>query len=419
MPRVNRTPRLPPQLRAQQKETSRLPSWETVKKIVFVVFSGWAIARGGEHVSSILQGRATLLPEDPINAFPSTVAHVVHPGVLSVGRNGCPLTNERVTIEECQAATDAATQFLQEFQSRDYHRVMNNYRIRRSGGAIIRVPTSIAFKGGMKTLVIGTEAKELINHKEALKYIEAEVLSRPSFWDLPTGEISNMFLTYNKILTEGLEQLDECASSSCQAGELRTDYIFMNTHKGGLEEALQSASDEELEAFARFQEVNREIDLLSEEDQHSIKHLFNAVKVDPQDLKTEFPKLMMELKALGVAVRDNGMDPFKAAAQFHERAGEVHPFWLANGRAARDWMNVLLMTGGYQPVVFKSDEEYMSHCQQGVDGFEVYLRKEYFEQLFPKEGSSSWLPQIAVTALAGVVTKLCSPFGKGQERATS
>lgn len=96
---------------------------------------------------------------------------------------------------------------------------------------------------------------------------------------------------------------------------------------------------------------------------HSHKEIASALRI----LKSETLKLYRQ-------------DPIAAAALFHTGYVAIHPHKDANGRVARAVMNLLLMSAGYDRVVFYSNEEYMRATNEAVrknqpEIFEEFLRK--------------------------------------------
>ena len=67
---------------------------------------------------------------------------------------------------------------------------------------------------------------------------------------------------------------------------------------------------------------------------------------------------------------DEGLHPLKLAATFHYQFVSIHPFDDGNGRMARILMNLILMQGGYVPVVIQttSKEEYLLALEQADAG---------------------------------------------------
>ena len=76
---------------------------------------------------------------------------------------------------------------------------------------------------------------------------------------------------------------------------------------------------------------------------------------------------------------EKGRSVLLKAPEFHYRFIRIHPFDDGNGRKARILMNFILMTGGYPPVVIKSEkkEKYYAALQQADGGdlqfFFVYI----------------------------------------------
>lgn len=87
----------------------------------------------------------------------------------------------------------------------------------------------------------------------------------------------------------------------------------------------------------------------------------------------EFDTLFKKLRSTTIKKFKN--DPVEAAAYFHFHYVKIHPHADANGRTARAVMNLILMSAGFDPVIFPSNNQYTNAClNSDSKPFELFLR---------------------------------------------
>jgi Fic family protein len=178
------------------------------------------------------------------------------------------------------------------------------------------------------------EHLEIINHKEAIDYIEE--LSRKKTTELRKSDLFNI----HSIILQGIDPKN--------AGKYRDVPVYVNLKDG-------------------------------------TKHIFcDPLKiVDEMDLFFEW--LFAEKKEHPVIV----------AAEAHTRFVSIHPFIDGNGRTARLIMNLLLLQNGYTPAIIKNKEriKYLD----AIESWQRDGNKEKFYELlaeYEKESLEKYLETI-------------------------
>ena len=98
---------------------------------------------------------------------------------------------------------------------------------------------------------------------------------------------------------------------------------------------------------------------------------------NPQKMEAELQELLEEIKAA------EGKDVMTIAAYLHLRFEEIHPFADGNGRVGRTLLNYYLMTHGFPPLIFFSEDKktyYLSlavYDKTGeIKGFIEFLKEQ-------------------------------------------
>lgn len=112
----------------------------------------------------------------------------------------------------------------------------------------------------------------------------------------------------------------------------------------------------------------------------------DGVGASPKDVKRELQELLEEIKAA------DGKDVMTIAAYFHLRFEEIHPFADGNGRVGRTLLNYYLMTHGFPPLIFYSEDKrtyYLSlavYDKAGeIKGFIEFLKEQMVKTWEKKE----------------------------------
>jgi Fic family protein len=178
------------------------------------------------------------------------------------------------------------------------------------------------------------EHLEIINHKEAIDYIEA--LSRKKMEELRRTDIFNI----HSIILQGID--------SKNAGKYRDVPVYVHLNDGK-------------------------------------RYMFcDPLKIiDEMDIFFEW---LCSLKS---------EHPVITAAQAHTRFVSIHPFIDGNGRTARLIMNVILLQNGYAPVVIKNKDrtQYLDaiECRQQNNE-----KEKFYEMMirYEKESLEKYLETI-------------------------
>jgi len=149
------------------------------------------------------------------------------------------------------------------------------------------------------------EHLEIVNHKEAIDYIEA--LSRRKRSELTRTDIFNI----HAIILQGIDPKN--------SGKYRTSPVYVLLANGS-------------------------------------KHIF----CDPLLIADEMDAFF------GWLLADSREHPVIIAAEAHTRFVSVHPFIDGNGRTARLIMNLILLQNGYVPAIIKNDQraQYLDALEQ-------------------------------------------------------
>jgi hypothetical protein len=105
-----------------------------------------------------------------------------------------------------------------------------------------------------------------------------------------------------------------------------------------------------------------------------LKKYFALNTLKHNDIKTQMTDMLGKTKRL---VKK---DPLEAAAYFHMRLVNIHPWDDGNGRVARLGANLLLIKGGFPAIAFTSEERYATAIHDFNQGnpkaFRIFLEEE-------------------------------------------
>lgn len=385
----------------QTKTTTRQTNYDTLKKVIAValivlVVVGVFIPPSMffqppmNHTNSCEQGEcSTSIPAlvpytstptyvhgngHPIQSFPLNLYRVIHPGLMTVkDGTSCVISSALSSPKECEELSDLLVKVLEKYQPSDYYAIKAS---KSEKGVPVTDPyTSI-------TVNIGMDARKVINHQQALKYLEKNVLTNPDFFHNDKSKILNAIMETHRLTVNHL---------SSTAGNFRTQMVIVRDDKTAwTEEGLLGA----LVRNGGTNEHKKHLMNLYKK----ITHSFPAEKAFQEATEAEMEALKMvcfvpcaveeveahmdifvsEIKELAQKILNCEIDTIAAAAYIHQQLGIIHPFEDANGRVARAWMNVILQLGGYDAIAIPNEEEYTQAViedQKNPGTFVSYLEK--------------------------------------------
>jgi len=301
-----------------------------------------------------------------LNSFPVYLDRAIHPGLHSLDDKGSFLIISDKDMEEMSNVRDILVYTQAQTQGHDFGEVAFNEK-----GSTV----AVGYPGQHVTsLSLGMNPKKVVNYKKALRYLEKRVVRNQVFFKSHPEQIVTAICKTHKLLTNGLshEQVGRAG------GEFRTDEIAVTgdsvtiSADGFVEELIRQGNERgikitkrDIKAFrksfkivAREGSVHKSFDLLTPKQKKLWKMIthFGPPAKDVPRLMKNFAK---DLRNQYLRMERQGyVDHIALAAFAHRRIVEIHPFGNSNGRVARAWMNSILAKGGYEPVVFSSDEEY-------------------------------------------------------------
>ena len=237
---------------------------------------------------------------------------------------------------------------------------------------------------GEEDYFLKTDPQKLTNSKAAFAQIESSFLSDPIlFFSRSDEEIISSLKQSNRILLKDLQH----SNSQIKGGEYRTEGMIVFD---GVNDPENPA--EVLQAMKNAGATRRELKLARKvfEEAKKTKSLQKAISrsasrrkiwekicfipTQQDKIPEEMANFATHFKDHGLGVLEGRLDPVETAAWVHQEIGHIHPFWDANGRTARLWMNAMLQLGGKPAVVFPSDKIYTETVKKGTRYFANYLK---------------------------------------------
>ncbi len=102
----------------------------------------------------------------------------------------------------------------------------------------------------------------------------------------------------------------------------------------------------------------------------------NVKTTPPEKVEKEMEKLIDEFH------KNNTIHPLKKAAVFHGKFEKIHPFEDGNGRVGRLLINIMLLTGGYPPVIIRKSQRtaYFNTLKAFDRGHKIKLNRFLIEK---------------------------------------
>lgn len=198
-------------------------------------------------------------------------------------------------------------------------------------------------------------------------------------------------------------------------GKPLKDVLEMNGHDEVVRDILRMGTGKKRLSEKRIKEVHRAI--IKEEDDPEKKQEIGTWKfrpneiinykgekisfTQPEDVAEEMHKLLNRVNADLDAFFKGAKDakhPLYIAADFHLDYVSIHPFFDGNGRTARIFTNLILISCGYPPIIIKDDEK-ESYYQTLADIQAYDGNRDLFYRLMGKRLQNSL--QLMLDAIEG------------------
>jgi len=235
---------------------------------------------------------------------------------------------------------------------------------------------------------IGLNPKKMLGFTDALKTIKKDVLDNPDFF-LQEPEVIVDFLI--KIHAQACKYYVDHDGNPIKINEYRDTYMIVfdeeaprDSMEGMINYAKEKgASKKELRHLKTAIKKITDLDSFEAIEQFSRNeksafHFLGGLPPDPAKISDLMLGFASNLKNKFFEIKNGKIHPIALAAWTHQQIAKIHPFQDGNGLNARLWMNTILELGGYESVIFDSDDNYTAAFKQDADNtgaFASYLAK--------------------------------------------